>query len=87
MSYEPTNWKSGDKVTSTRLNKIEQGIKGIDNDTSRIKEDLNSIRSNPINLFEMKGFTPNSNKTNVTVNGNSVTVATNQATQYGAGNK
>ena len=40
MSYEPTNWKSGDKVTSTRLNKIEQGIQGIDNDTSSIKEDL-----------------------------------------------
>ena len=43
MSYEPTNWKSGDKVTSTRLNKIEQGIQGIDNDTSSIKEDLNNI--------------------------------------------
>lgn len=40
MSYEPTNWKKGDKVTSTRLNKIEQGIQGIDNDTSSIKEDL-----------------------------------------------
>ena len=43
MSYEPTNWKSGDKVTSTRLNKIEQGIQGIDNDTSSIKEELNII--------------------------------------------
>ena len=26
MAYEPTNWKSGDVVTSTKLNKIEQGI-------------------------------------------------------------
>lgn len=26
MSYEPTNWKSGDTVTSAKLNKIEQGI-------------------------------------------------------------
>ena len=26
MSYEPTTWKKGDKVTSTKLNKIEQGI-------------------------------------------------------------
>lgn len=26
MSYEPTNWKSGDVVTSTKLNKMEQGI-------------------------------------------------------------
>jgi len=26
MSYEPTNWKSGDTITSAKLNKIEQGI-------------------------------------------------------------
>ena len=26
MSYEPTNWKDGDLVTSAKLNKIEQGI-------------------------------------------------------------
>ena len=26
MSYEPTTWKSGDIVTSTKLNKMEQGI-------------------------------------------------------------
>jgi len=26
MSYEPTTWKSGDVVTSSKLNKIEQGI-------------------------------------------------------------
>lgn len=26
MSYEPTNWKSGDVVTSTKLNKLEQGV-------------------------------------------------------------
>lgn len=26
MSYEPTNWKSGDVVTSSKLNKMEQGI-------------------------------------------------------------
>ena len=26
MSYEPTTWKSGDVVTSAKLNKIEQGI-------------------------------------------------------------
>lgn len=27
MSYEPTNWKAGDTVTSAKLNKLEQGIK------------------------------------------------------------
>ena len=26
MSYEPTEWKAGDTVTSAKLNKIEQGI-------------------------------------------------------------
>jgi hypothetical protein len=26
MSYEPTNWKDGDLVTSAKLNKMEQGI-------------------------------------------------------------
>lgn len=26
MAYEPTVWKSGDVVTSAKLNKIEQGI-------------------------------------------------------------
>lgn len=26
MSYEPTNWKSGDTVTSAKLNKMEKGI-------------------------------------------------------------
>ena len=28
MSYEPTNWKSGDVVTSAKLNKLEQGVSG-----------------------------------------------------------
>lgn len=26
MAYEPTQWKSGDVVTSAKLNKMEQGI-------------------------------------------------------------
>ena len=26
MSYTPTNWKSGDVVTSAKLNKLEQGV-------------------------------------------------------------
>jgi hypothetical protein len=28
MSYEPTVWKSGDIVTSAKLNKLEQGVAG-----------------------------------------------------------
>lgn len=26
MAYTPTNWKSGDVVTSAKLNKLEQGV-------------------------------------------------------------
>lgn len=26
MSYTPTEWKTGDVVTSTKLNKLEQGV-------------------------------------------------------------
>lgn len=26
MSYEPTNWKTGDVVTSAKLNKLEEGV-------------------------------------------------------------
>ncbi len=29
MPYEPTNWKSGDVVTSAKLNKIENAIGGL----------------------------------------------------------
>ena len=44
MSYEPTNWKRSDKVTSTRLNKIEQGIQGNDTRASTLMEDFNDMR-------------------------------------------
>lgn len=29
MNYEPTNWKTGDLISSTRLNHIEQGIASL----------------------------------------------------------
>ena len=50
MSYEPTNWKSGDKVTSTRLNKIEQGIQGNDEEITALKEGLSDITEQTENL-------------------------------------
>ena len=43
MSYTPTNWKSGDKVTSNKLNKIEQGIQDNNNEINSIKEELEDI--------------------------------------------
>lgn len=30
MSYTPTNWSTGDTITATKLNNIEQGISSID---------------------------------------------------------
>lgn len=30
MAYEPTNWKTGDIVTSEKLNKLENGVAGAD---------------------------------------------------------
>ena len=30
MSYEPTEWKSGDVISSVKLNKIENGIVNSD---------------------------------------------------------
>lgn len=43
MSYEPTIWKKGDKVTSTKLNKIENGIQGNDEEITSIKEGLSDM--------------------------------------------
>lgn len=43
MSYEPTNWKKGDKITSARLNKIENGIQGNDSEISDLKSDLSKF--------------------------------------------
>lgn len=51
MSYESTNWKKGDKVTSAKLNKIEQGIQENDIITSMLTEDLTSIESS-VSLLE-----------------------------------
>lgn len=33
MSYEPTNWVNGDLITAEKLNKLENGIKNISNNS------------------------------------------------------
>ena len=43
MSYEPTNWKKGDKITSVRLNKIENGIQGNDSEIGALKSGLSEL--------------------------------------------
>lgn len=46
MSYEPTQWKAGDTVTSAKLNKIEQGISdnGLLEINAIIDEEAGEIR-------------------------------------------
>ena len=50
MSYEPTNWKAGDTVTSVKLNKLEQGVAragvlvvGIDDETGALDKTWQEI--------------------------------------------
>lgn len=79
MSYEPTIWKKGDKVTSTKLNKIENGIQGNDTEVSQLKEGLTQVTNkmelaqglnlvNPdnaeANTYYSKGGTRNTNQNN-----------------------
>lgn len=74
MSYEPTNWKKGDKVTSTRLNKIEQGIQGNDTEISALKEELTDLFSSVNNTEYTDGYyIKYSDGTSKTITGSSVT--------------
>lgn len=53
MSYEPTNWKAGDTITSAKLNKIEQGIGGAVSFIHAIKVEVeveDTIASNNDNI-------------------------------------
>ena len=76
MSYEPTNWKKGDKITSVRLNKIENGIQGNDSEIGALKEDLNS------KVSTVNGQTPDANG-NVNVQGRWSDTAVNLLEQAG----
>lgn len=43
MAYTKNNWKSGDKVTSEKLNNIENGIEEVNNNTKVIGEKLSPL--------------------------------------------
>lgn len=43
MSYEPTNWKTGDVVTSAKLNKLEEGVAAGDGMVATITIDTENI--------------------------------------------
>lgn len=60
MSYEPTTWKKGDKVTSTKLNKIEQGIQGNDTGLANVAEDVSDLKEG-LSEFREEVFVPSPN--------------------------
>lgn len=49
MSYTPTNWQTGDVVTSVKLNKLEDGVKGaydeIAESISRVDDRIDGLES------------------------------------------
>lgn len=56
MSYEPTKWKKGDKITSARLNKIENGIQGNDSEISDLKSGLSELNKTIIKKNYIEGY-------------------------------
>lgn len=47
MSYTPTTWKTGDTVSSTKLNKIENGIADLDTELSQQKNAIDQKITSP----------------------------------------
>lgn len=80
MSYEPTIWKKGDKVTSTKLNKIENGIQGNDTEISDLKEDLQDLDDEVVKT--VNGIAPDATG-NVNVQGRWSDTAVNLLEQAG----
>lgn len=56
MSYEPTNWVSGDTITAARLNKMEQGIadSGSDGGWDIIIKSVGNVSSGTYTLLTEK---------------------------------
>lgn len=59
MAYNPTTWRSGDKVTSTKLNKIEQGIVNNENEVSQLNADLSEVDDKVGTLASLKFWNSN----------------------------
>lgn len=72
MSYEPTIWKKGDKVTSTKLNKIENGIQGNDAGLSTLMEGLRDIEGDVGALKGLKYLNSNAITLLATILGSAV---------------
>lgn len=49
--YTKTNWQDGDIITADKMNNIENGIKGIEEATTHVKDEFNNT------IFEGENFT------------------------------
>lgn len=62
MTYNPTNWKTGDVVTSAKLNNIEKGITNsvlvvdLDVENQRLDKTAREIVDAGIAVFKMQVF-------------------------------
>ena len=52
MSYTPTNWVTGDKVTATKLNKLENAVQAVTNSSEKNAQDILDIKKGKNNLYE-----------------------------------
>ena len=75
MSYEKTTWAAGDKVTSAKLNNIENGILTADEGLSQLNETVNGLSASVGNAATAASVAELSN----TVSSNSEAISTNTA--------
>ena len=52
MSYEPTEWKTGEIITANKLNKMEQGIADAGSGSSGGVTDYNDLENKPISVTQ-----------------------------------
>lgn len=89
MSYDPTVWKYGDKVTSFKLNKIENGLAGSYDEIARLDGDIDGLADDLDNevaaLRSQIGSPLVANTAEEMTNINKVYVYTGSETGYTAG--
>ena len=52
--YTKTNWQDGDIITADKMNNIENGIKGIEDVTTTVKDGLTAVHDDLIDVTELQ---------------------------------
>ena len=52
--YTKTNWQDGDIITADKMNNIENGIKGIEEATTHVKDDFNELENATMNMTDIE---------------------------------